>query len=54
MLEFSKLWYETLSAINSEDATSKINAERVRIVITDMKIPKVAGLDLLKSFLRSV
>lgn len=46
--EFSKLGYEVFSAINGEEAVSKLQAEKVDVVITDMKMPKVDGLELLK------
>ncbi|MDR3256923.1 MAG: response regulator [Endomicrobium sp.] len=46
--EFFKLGYEVFSAINGEEAIAKIKTEKVNIVITDMKMPKVDGLDLLK------
>ncbi|MDR1474199.1 MAG: response regulator [Endomicrobium sp.] len=49
MSEFSKLGYETISAINGEDALNKLNTEKVQIVITDMKMPKFGGLDVLKA-----
>lgn len=47
--EFSKLWYETIFAINGEDAISKINTEKAHIAITDVKIPNVDELGLLKA-----
>ena len=46
--EFRRLGYEVFHAVNGEDAISKIQIEKVDIIITDMKMPKVDGLDLLK------
>jgi FixJ family two-component response regulator len=46
--EFSKAEYEVFSAINGEDAIAKIKTEKVNIIITDMKMPKIDGIDLLK------
>ncbi|MDR2427413.1 MAG: response regulator [Endomicrobium sp.] len=46
--EFSKLGYKTISAIDGEDALVKLNTEKVQVVITDMKMPKLGGLDVLK------
>lgn len=46
--EFKRLGYEVFHAVNGEDAISKIQVEKVDIIITDMKMPKVDGLDLLK------
>jgi DNA-binding NtrC family response regulator len=39
--EFSKLGYKTISAIDGEDALVKLNAEKVQVVITDMKMSKL-------------
>jgi DNA-binding NtrC family response regulator len=47
--EFSKLGYETVSAVNGEDALAKLNTEKVQVVITDMKMPKLGGLYVLKA-----
>jgi DNA-binding response OmpR family regulator len=47
--EFSRLGYETFSAVNGEDAISKIDTEKIHVVITDMKMPRFNGLDLLKA-----
>jgi DNA-binding NtrC family response regulator len=47
--KFSKLGYETVSAVNGEDALAKLNTEEVQVVITDMKMPKLGGLDVLKA-----
>jgi FixJ family two-component response regulator len=46
--EFSKLGYKTISAVNGEDALFKLSTEKVQVVITDMKMPKLGGIDLLK------
>jgi FixJ family two-component response regulator len=46
--EFSKLGYETFSAENGNEAISKVDNERIHIVLTDMKMPKLDGLDFLK------
>jgi DNA-binding response OmpR family regulator len=46
--EFSKLGYKTIPAIDGEDALVKLNTEKVQVVITDMKMPKLEGLDVLK------
>jgi len=46
--EFSKLGYAVSSALNGEDAISKLQSEIIDVVITDMKMPKIDGLDLLK------
>jgi FixJ family two-component response regulator len=46
--EFSKLGYKTISAIDGEDALVKLNTEKVQVIITDMKMPKLGGLDVLK------
>lgn len=47
--KFSKLGYETISAINGEDALNKLNTEKVQIVIIDMKMPKFGWPDVLKA-----
>jgi DNA-binding NtrC family response regulator len=47
--EFSKLGYETVSAINGEDALNKLNTEKVQSVISDMKTPKFGWVDVLKA-----
>ncbi|MDR1195704.1 MAG: response regulator [Endomicrobium sp.] len=46
--EFSKAGYEVFSAVNGEEAVSKLKTEKADIVITDVKMPKVDGLELLK------
>ncbi len=46
--EFKRLGYEVFNAVNGEDAISKLHAEKVDVIITDMKMPKVDGLDILK------
>ena len=46
--EFSKFGYELFSAVNGEDAILQLQSEKVDVIITDMKMPKVDGLDLLK------
>ncbi len=46
--EFSKVGFEVFSAVNGEDAISKLQSEKVDVIVTDMKMPKVDGLDLLK------
>lgn len=48
IIEFQKLGYKVFSAVNGEDAISKLQTEKVDIIISDMKMPKVDGLDLLK------
>jgi YesN/AraC family two-component response regulator len=47
--EFSKLGYKTISAGNGEDALVKLSTEKVQVVITDMKMPKLGGIDVLKA-----
>lgn len=46
--EFVKLGYDVFSSVNGEEAVSMLQTEKVDIVITDMKMPKVDGLELLK------
>ncbi|MCL2485653.1 MAG: response regulator [Endomicrobia bacterium] len=46
--EFSKLGYSVFFAVNGEDAILKLQAEKADLIITDMKMPKVDGVDLLK------
>jgi DNA-binding NtrC family response regulator len=46
--EFSKLGYKTISAVDGEAAVVKLNFEKVQVVITNMKMPKLGGLDVLK------
>jgi FixJ family two-component response regulator len=46
--ELSRLGYKTISAVNGEDALYKLSAEKVQVIITDMKMPKLGGIDLLK------
>ena len=46
--EFSKLGYEVFFSVNGEEALTKLQSEKVDVVITDMKMPKVDGLELLK------
>lgn len=46
--EFAKLGYEVFSSLNGEEAITKLQTEKVDIVISDMKMPKVDGLELLK------
>ena len=46
--EFVKLGYEVFSVINGEEAINKLQTEKADIVITDMNMPKVDGLELLK------
>ena len=46
--EFSKLGYGVFFAVNGEDAISKLQSEKADLIITDMKMPKVDGMDLLK------
>ena len=46
--EFAKLGYDVFSAINGEEAVNELQTEKADIIITDMKMPKVDGLELLK------
>lgn len=45
---FTKEGHEVLTAENGEDALDIIRAERVHLVITDLKMGEVDGMDLLK------
>jgi FixJ family two-component response regulator len=46
--ELSRLGYKTIFAVNGEDALFKLSTEKVQVIITDMKMPKLGGIDLLK------
>ncbi|MDR1695039.1 MAG: response regulator [Endomicrobium sp.] len=46
--EFSKLGYGVLFAVNGEDAISKLQSEKAELIITDMNMPKLDGMDVLK------
>lgn len=46
--EFSKLGYEVFSAVDGEDAMNQLKTQKTDVIVTDMKMPKVDGLDLLK------
>ncbi|MCL2388962.1 MAG: response regulator [Elusimicrobia bacterium] len=46
--EFSSLGYNASSAVNGEEAANRIESERFDIIISDMKMPKLSGLELLK------
>ncbi|MDR1941757.1 MAG: response regulator [Endomicrobium sp.] len=46
--EFLKFGYEVCSVINGEEAISKLQSEKFDVVITDMKMPEIDGIDVLK------
>jgi DNA-binding response OmpR family regulator len=46
--EFSRLAYSVSCASNGEEALTRIENERFDIIISDMKMPKLSGLELLK------
>ncbi|MDR2425930.1 MAG: response regulator [Endomicrobium sp.] len=46
--EFSKMGYEVFAVINGEEAAAKLRAKKIDIVITEMKMPRFDGLELLK------
>lgn len=41
--------YQTIEAIDGEDALAKANANKVHMVITDLNMPKMNGIDLIKA-----
>lgn len=46
--EFTDEGYEVLSAINGEEALEKFNAERPDIVILDIQMPGLNGIEVLR------
>jgi CheY-like chemotaxis protein len=46
--EFSNLGYDVLFAIDGQDAVSKITSDKINIIISDIKMPKLDGINLLK------
>src|SRR3990172_7102553 len=42
------LGYKTCGAVNGEEALAKIKQEEIDLVITDIRMPKLSGVDLLK------
>ncbi|MGN8645921.1 response regulator transcription factor [Gracilibacillus sp. HCP3S3_G5_1] len=40
--------YEVLTAANAEEAINRINQEKIHVLITDIRMPEVTGLELLK------
>jgi DNA-binding NtrC family response regulator len=41
--------YEALRALDGQDALEKINKNDVAMVITDMRMPKMSGIELLQT-----
>jgi DNA-binding NtrC family response regulator len=40
--------YKALRAVDGEDALAKIDENKIAMVITDMRMPKMSGLELLQ------
>lgn len=40
--------YEVIDAINGKDALSKLNGTRIDIVITDLNMPEMDGIEFIK------
>ncbi|MDR2395536.1 MAG: response regulator [Endomicrobium sp.] len=47
--EFVSLGYDVLFAVDGQDAISKITSNKINVVVSDIKMPKVDGITLLKT-----
>lgn len=45
--------YEVIEAVDGKDALSKLNGTRVNLVITDLNMPNIDGIELIKQ-IRSI
>lgn len=50
--EFSGMGYKVQLAVNGEEALHLANAERPDLVILDIKMPGISGLDVLQELLK--
>ena len=48
------LGYDTTTACNGEDALGKLRAGKFTLVVTDLDMPKMNGIELVKSMSRDV
>lgn len=42
--------YEVVAAVNGKDALDKINTAKVDIVVTDLNMPEMDGIEFIKQF----